>query len=49
MLYMGTLEVIKVSYYHHFPGGIMFMVELFIYSNHSNTIGVFGGFIVVGV
>ena len=42
MLYLGTVEVVPVSNYHHFPRGMMFMEDIWPSYSHIKTVIIFG-------
>ena len=46
---MVTVDAAKIEVNFHFYGGMMFIVELWLASSQSNTVGIFGQLIVVDV
>ena len=47
--YLVTVDAAKIEVNFHFYGGMMFIVELWLASSQSNTVGIFGQLIVVDV
>ena len=46
MFYLGTMEVVFVSAYHHLPGGMMLITDIWNSSIPINIVSIFGPLVV---